>query len=136
LLQEQKLPHWKGRSASRFRATARLTNLVSRSDRQPGAAHLARQLLSEKERSVRSTLSAALQRYARDTLVHQLAALKDRNVEDGAVVVLDNASGDVLAWIGSSGALSDAREVDGVTALRQAGSTLKPFLYELALEKN
>jgi penicillin-binding protein 1C len=59
--------------------------------------------------------------------VHQLAALKDRNVEDGAVVVLDNASGDVLAWIGSSGALSDAREVDGVTALRQAGSTLKPF---------
>jgi len=25
--------------------------------------------------------------------------------------------------------------VDGITALRQAGSTLKPFLYELAIEK-
>ena len=30
------------------------------------------------------------------------------NVEDGAVVVLDNASGDVLAWVGSSGDLSGA----------------------------
>ncbi|MCX7220550.1 MAG: penicillin-binding transpeptidase domain-containing protein [Burkholderiales bacterium] len=31
--------------------------------------------------------------------------------------------------------LGDAGKVDGVLALRQAGSTLKPFLYELALEK-
>jgi penicillin-binding protein 1C len=39
-----------------------------------------------------------------------------RNVEDGAVVVLDNASGEVLAWVGSSGDLSGAAEVDGVLA--------------------
>lgn len=44
-------------------------------------------------------------------------------------------SGEVLAWVGSSGALSSAAAVDGVTALRQAGSTLKPLLYALALEK-
>jgi penicillin-binding protein 1C len=49
---------------------------------------------------------------------------------------VDNASGDILAWVGSSGAgLSSAAEVDGVTALRQAGSTLKPFLYQLALQR-
>jgi len=47
--------------------------------------------------------------------------------------VLDNASGEVLAWVGSSGALSQAGEVDGVLALRQPGSTLKPFLYAQAL---
>src|SRR5205085_9043863 len=35
--------------------------------------------------------------------------------------------------VGSSGERSSAREVDGVTAPRQAGSTLKPFLYALAL---
>jgi membrane carboxypeptidase/penicillin-binding protein PbpC len=35
--------------------------------------------------------------------------------------------------VGSSGDLSDAQEVDGVTAMRQAGSTLKPFLYAQAL---
>ena len=54
-------------------------------------------------------------------------------MEDGAVVVLDNANGEVLAWVGSSGELSDAAEVDGVLALRQPGSTLKPFLYAQAI---
>jgi penicillin-binding protein 1C len=37
--------------------------------------------------------------------------------------------------VGSSGALSRAHDVDGVTAPRQAGSTLKPFLYALAIER-
>jgi penicillin-binding protein 1C len=56
-------------------------------------------------------------------------------VEDGALVVLDNVSGEVLAWVGSSGSLSDASQVDGVIAPRQPGSTLKPFLYALAIEQ-
>ncbi|MES2106960.1 MAG: penicillin-binding protein 1C [Pseudomonadota bacterium] len=111
------------------------------------APHLARRLLKTNPRSaslkpgirngqnVRSTLDAGTQEFARDALMRQLSALVDRNIEDGAVLVLDNASGDVLAWVGSSGSLSDASQVDGVTALRQAGSTLKPFLYELAIEK-
>ena len=40
----------------------------------------------------------------------------------------------MLAYVGSSGDMSDAANVDGVAALRQAGSTLKPFLYGMALE--
>ena len=62
-------------------------------------------------------------------------SLADRNVEDGAVLVLDNATGGILAYVASSGELSDAAQVDGITARRQAGSTLKPFLYELAIER-
>ena len=55
-------------------------------------------------------------------------------MEDGALVVLDNASGEVLAWVGSSGdQLSRAAEVDGVLAQRQPGSTLKPLLYAQAI---
>ncbi len=80
-----------------------------------------------------STLSAPLQRVALQSLDQHLRELRGRNVEDGAVVVLDNASGDVLAWVGSSGLLSRAGEVDGVLALRQPGSTLKPFLYAQAI---
>ena len=99
------------------------------------APHLARKLLKQAGQPVRSTLDAATQRFVNDALRRQLSALADRNIEDGAVVVLDNASGDVLAWVGSSGSLSSAAQVDGVVALRQAGSTLKPFLYELAIEK-
>jgi penicillin-binding protein 1C len=99
------------------------------------APHLARKLLRTPGQAVRSTLDAGVQRFANDALRRQLASLVERNIEDGAIVVLDNASGDVLAWVGSSGAFSNAAEVDGVLALRQAGSTLKPFLYELAIEK-
>lgn len=82
---------------------------------------------------VQSTVRAPLQRFAVQTLQQQLRELHGRNAEDGAVVVLDNATGAVLAWVGSSGVLSQASEVDGVLALRQPGSTLKPFLYGQAI---
>ena len=82
-----------------------------------------------------SPLDARLQRFAAMQLRRHLAELAGRNVEDGAVVVLDNRSGEVLAWVGSSGDLSGAAEVDGVLARRQPGSTLKPFVYELAFEQ-
>jgi penicillin-binding protein 1C len=92
---------------------------------------LARRLAAGPGAAVRSTLDAGLQRFAATTLRRRLAELAGRNVGDGAVVVIDNASGEVLAYVANGG----AGEVDGVTALRQAGSTLKPFLYELALER-
>ncbi|RYY56610.1 MAG: penicillin-binding protein 1C, partial [Comamonadaceae bacterium] len=111
------------------------------------APHFARQVLREvagngngvdggsapPPQRLPSTLSAPLQRVALQSLDQHLRELRGRNVEDGAVVVLDNASGDVLAWVGSSGLLSRAGEVDGVLALRQPGSTLKPFLYAQAI---
>ena len=79
----------------------------------------------------RSSLEAGLQRAVAASLRRHLAELAGRNVGDGAVVVLDNASGEVLAYVANAG----NGDVDGATALRQAGSTLKPFLYELALER-
>ncbi|ELX09880.1 penicillin-binding protein 1C [Janthinobacterium sp. HH01] len=97
----------------------------------PPAPQVAQQLLTSGGQSVRSTLDADLQRYAQTALRQQLMSLRARNVNDGAVVVLDNASGEILAYVGNAG----TGEVDGVAALRQAGSTLKPFLYELALER-
>ncbi|MEO8835987.1 MAG: penicillin-binding protein 1C [Caldimonas sp.] len=100
------------------------------------APHFARQVVDPHGAATqKSTLDAHLQRLAVTTLRRQLAELHGRNVEDGAVVVLDNASGEVRAWVGSSGELSAAAQVDGVLARRQPGSTLKPFVYELAFEK-
>ncbi|MGN6830799.1 penicillin-binding protein 1C [Paucibacter sp. M5-1] len=101
------------------------------------APHYARQVLrADGPAAQRSSLDGRLQRLAVATLKRQLAELGGRNVEDGAVLVLDNASGAVLAWVGSSGgSLSAAHELDFVLARRQPGSTLKPFVYQLALEK-
>jgi penicillin-binding protein 1C len=68
-------------------------------------------------------------------LERQVAALRGRNVRDAAALVADNASGEILAWVGGSGAPASAPFVDGVRARRQAGSTLKPFLYARALDR-
>lgn len=99
------------------------------------APHLARRLLRAPGQQLRATIDAGLQRFASETLRTHLAQLAGQNVEDGAVVVLDNRSGQVLAYIGSSGVLSSAAAVDGVSAPRQPGSTLKPFLFALALDQ-
>ncbi|MBL8302380.1 MAG: penicillin-binding protein 1C [Ideonella sp.] len=100
------------------------------------APHAARQLKPAADgATVRTTLSAPLQRLAITSLRGHLAELSGRQVEDGAVLVLDNRSGEVLAWVGSSGSLSGAAQVDGVLARRQPGSTLKPFVYGLAFER-
>jgi penicillin-binding protein 1C len=99
------------------------------------APHVARRLVTAEARRVTSTLDGPLQAFALDAVRRQLAQLDAQNVADAAVLVLDNASGEVLAYIGNSGAESSARYVDGVQAARQAGSTLKPFLYELVLEE-
>lgn len=99
------------------------------------APQVARKLLGAGAGSgagdVRSTLDASLQRFASASLRRHLRELNERNVADGAAVVIDNASGELLAYVGNAG----RGEVDGVAALRQAGSTLKPFLYQLALER-
>ncbi|MBS0415395.1 MAG: penicillin-binding protein 1C [Proteobacteria bacterium] len=103
------------------------------------APHYARRLLAALPAgqpapvALRSTLDARLQRIALQSLQQQIKELRGRHVEDGAVVVLDNASGEVLAWVGSTGELSRAGEVDAVTAPRQPGSTLKPLLYAQAI---
>ncbi|MCF6293786.1 MAG: hypothetical protein L3J04_10370, partial [Robiginitomaculum sp.] len=55
-------------------------------------------------------------------------------VRDGAVLVVDNKTGEILVWVGSNLDSSRSYYVDGVTAKRQAGSTLKPHLYALAIE--
>ena len=106
------------------------------------APHIALQLLRSPaagKASHRSefvtTLDADLQRYALESLRHHILAVASQNVRDGALLAVENRTGDVLAYIGNPGDFSSARFVDGVRALRQAGSTLKPFLYGVAFDR-
>jgi penicillin-binding protein 1C len=124
-------------SCESIRTTA--ADLLSNATQTPPATQtapqVARALLGKPGERVQTTLDGSIQRLAREVLRRHLADLAARNVRDGAVLVVDNDSGDVLAYVGSGGPGSTADEVDGVRARRQAGSTLKPFLYELALER-
>jgi penicillin-binding protein 1C len=104
--------------------------------RRADAPHVAQRLLhAGGPARVASTLDAGIQRLAAQTLRRHLLAVRAARVADGAVLVADNATGDVLAYVGSSGDLSAAPLVDGARARRQAGSALKPFLYGLALDR-
>jgi len=86
---------------------------------------------------VRTTIDLPLQRYVQAQAQDVVEALADRNVTQASVLVIDNRTGDVLAYLGSLDYFDDAYQGqnDGVRALRQPGSTLKPFLYEYALER-
>ncbi|MCY1056963.1 penicillin-binding protein 1C [Nannocystis sp. SCPEA4] len=81
-----------------------------------------------------TTLDLDLQRDIEGAVRVHLAAIEDRGASDAAVLVVDNDTGDVLAYVGSADFHSDeiSGQVDMVRARRQPGSTLKPFVYGLA----
>jgi len=86
---------------------------------------------------VRTTLDRDLQAFAENATQQIVGGLSERNARDGAAIVIDNRDGAILAYVGSADyfARAGAGKNDGVVALRQPGSTLKPFLYELAFER-
>ncbi len=85
---------------------------------------------------VRTTLDLPLNEEVEHILRERLAQLREHNVHNGAAVVIDNASGDVIALVGSDNYFAPGSgQVNGAWAKRSAGSTLKPFTYLLALER-
>ncbi|HEU0045335.1 MAG TPA: penicillin-binding protein 1C [Sphingomonas sp.] len=125
------------RDCSRFPAQAAAMFGPARSlQLDPGLApHLADRLLTKPALRIRTTLDAGVQRLAAAALRRQLQGLGATRARDGAVVVVDNASGDVLAYVGGIGGASTAPAVDNAASYRQAGSTLKPFLFGQAIER-
>lgn len=120
-----------------FRAINQKINLTQKNDfNHPQIAlHLGNKLLTKAGQQIKTSIDFELQKFSTRVLKQKIAQLQKQNVEDGAVVVIENKSGKVLAWVGSSGELSDAAQVDNVVSLRQAGSTLKPFLYAMAFDE-
>ena len=150
LAMDQSLACHKGRARSvethKQRAqlsNAELSNAVARAvatrardfTRVTLAPRVAEQLLRNGRLAAQSTLDRDLQALSLDALRRHVAEVHERNVDDGAVVVVENSTGEVWAYVGGTGALSSAPYVDGVRAMRQPGSALKPFLYALALDR-
>ncbi|MGK7923324.1 MAG: penicillin-binding protein 1C [Trichodesmium sp.] len=85
---------------------------------------------------IRTTINRPLQQFVTAQVQHIIKNLEPYNVNHGAAIVIDNHTGEVLAYVGSPNYFDYQKmgSNDGVQALRQPGSTLKPFLYQLALE--
>jgi len=86
---------------------------------------------------LRTTLDAGLQYIVQTILDNRLKDLSNRGAKNGAVLIVDHQRNEVLAWVNSGTWLDEVPEswIDAVTTPRQPGSTLKPLLYALALEK-
>lgn len=117
-------------------------DLVVRSARKTvEASHFVRHLRTVHRTGgdpvVRSTVDPSLQQSLQRLLDNRLRMLLDRNVRDGALIVIDHRTDEVLAWVNGDGRPEVSREdeIDAVLTPRQPGSTLKPFLYALALER-
>lgn len=84
----------------------------------------------------RASLDLGLQEQLEGEVRHTVDQLRDRGASQAAVVVLDNRTGEILAWVGSPDFWADtAGQVDMVVSPRQPGSALKPFLYAMAFDR-
>jgi penicillin-binding protein 1C len=102
------------------------------------AGHFIRQVagLVKKKPRVLTTLDGVLQGDIQEILDNHLRDMRDLAVVDGAVLVINHQTDEILAWVngGGSDGASPGAWIDAVTIPRQPGSTLKPFLYGMALE--
>ncbi|MEZ4381118.1 MAG: penicillin-binding protein 1C [Nannocystaceae bacterium] len=91
--------------------------------------------VDEANAATRTTLDLDLQRDVEGLVRTRMAALADKGATDAAALVVDNLTGEVLAYVGSADFHDPeiSGQVDMIRAPRQPGSTLKPFVYALAL---
>lgn len=84
----------------------------------------------------RLSIDSDLQKKTHLILTEEITKLSQKNVRHGAIVVIENATGEVLAFHGSPDFTSrKGGQINGALTPRSAGSTLKPFTYALAFEK-
>lgn len=121
---------------------------IARAGGGQGAPHLVRALMAgavdtgvgalrNRTSEITLTIDRALQREVEVLAIEAVRALTPRHASAASIVVIENATGEILAYVGSPDIEDAARlgQNDGVLALRQPGSTLKPFVYQLAMER-
>jgi len=85
---------------------------------------------------IRTTLSLEVQKIAEKVVKEEIEKLKGLNVTNGAIVVLDSQTNEILAMVGSVDYNNEKfGKYNTTLALRQPGSAIKPVTYTVALEK-
>ncbi len=86
---------------------------------------------------IKTSLDPALQHHVEEQVAEELTRLEDRRVHNAAVLVVDNATGEILTYQGSADFfdVEHQGQNDGVQMLRQPGSALKPFIYAEAFTR-
>jgi penicillin-binding protein 1C len=107
--------------------------------RSPEALHaflaLSARVAASPQTVHRATIDLDLQQQAARILSQQVAALASSGASQGAALVVDSQTGEILAYVGSRDFfdLQDRGAVDYVQARRSPGSALKAFIYGLGM---
>src|SRR6266478_4616210 len=131
--------HWYDRAKIDREFSAREFRAHAQRERKFLAPHFVQQIVAnEKGRDeIVTTLDLAKQQLIERRIADYIQTNRNRGIQNAAVLLVDTRTMDVLAQIGSADFFSAEIEgqVDGTRAPRSPGSTLKPFVYALALQQ-
>ncbi len=133
-----------GLSEEELRADIGRTSFNPLADRAPHFSRFVRERLAERlssgggrETEVLTSLDLDLNAFLQDRIAYYLEMNKQSRLSNGAAVLVDVKTAEILAYVGSRDFedKENSGEIDGVRVRNQPGSCLKPFLYSLAIEK-
>src|SRR5437588_7812260 len=131
--------NWYDRAKINRQFSARLFSARAQTERKFLAPHFVQQVLAtEKNRGeIITTLDLAKQQLIERRITDYIQTNRGRGIQNAAALLVDTRTMDVLAQIGSADFFNSEiqGQVDGTRAPRSPGSTLKPFVYALALEQ-
>lgn len=110
---------------------------INRSARSLAAPHFVERVLAgARAETIRTGLDLDLQREVRGVIDAKRRYLESKGAYNVAVIVVENATAEVLAYEGSGDYFDSdhAGAIDGAMSPRQPGSALKPFTYAAAFE--
>lgn len=119
-------------------AALEVSVLSSRRQLPKRAPHISRFLAQRYgPGDIYSTISLSVQSEVENLLAHHVDSLRKEGISNGSVVVIDNSTHSVIAYVGSADFydVSASGQVDGAAAARSPGSALKPFIYALAIDE-
>lgn len=101
------------------------------------APHLSQKLRYRGGPLIQSSIDLNLQLKSEKLVADYIRGQKLRGIHNAAVVVIDNNTQNVLAYVGSADFTdsTDDGQVNGAMAVRQPGSTLKPLLYGMSFDE-
>jgi penicillin-binding protein 1C len=131
--------NWYDRAKIDRQFSARLFSPRARSERRFLAPHFVHQVLAtEKVRDeIVTTLDLPKQQLIERRIVDYVRSNRGRGIQNAAALLVDTRNMEVLAQVGSADFFNAEiqGQVDGTRSPRSPGSTLKPFVYALALEQ-
>jgi penicillin-binding protein 1C len=99
--------------------------------------HLSYKLKQQGDDIIRTNIIMNTQRKTENLVEDYVRTLKLRNINNAAVIIIDNRNHKVITYVGSANFhdTTDGGQVNGAAAIRQPGSTLKPLLYGLCIDE-